>query len=169
MANIELDELKKEAKDLGIDFSANIGVTKLQEKIDAYYKSQETSGVEIEAAVKAKESAEEVKTGEKSAVNGKKPRTIADRISQAKADAYKTTIVTIIDNDQRVNNQTTTCTVNCSNEYFDLGTRIIPLNERVELEQGFINTLREVRIPQHVKDPQTGLSRVVLRPRYTIA
>ena len=176
MANEKLDELKQEAKELGIDFSANIGVNKLQEKIDAHYESQETSGAEIEAAVEAIEEAEEAKIEEakvddkKSVVKGKKgPRTMQDRIADAKANAYKTTIVTVIDNDQRVNNQTTTCTVNCSNEYFDLGTRAIPLNERVELEQGFIDTLREVRIPQHVKDNTTGLSKVVMRPRYTIA
>ena len=30
----ELQELKKEATELGIDFSANIGAKKLQEKID---------------------------------------------------------------------------------------------------------------------------------------
>ena len=49
MATIE--ELKQEATELGIVFNQNIGVDKLQVKIDEWYKSQETSGKEIEAAV----------------------------------------------------------------------------------------------------------------------
>jgi len=169
---MSLQELKVEAKELGIDFSANIGEKKLQAKIDEFYELQETSGAEIEAAVEANEAekANQEETNEKPAVTGKKgKRTLQDRAAQAKKEATATRVVTIIDNDQRVNNQTTTCTINCSNEYFDLGTRITPLNEPVELEQGFINSLREVKIPQHIKDPATGLSRITMRNRYTIS
>ena len=86
-----------------------------------------------------------------------------------KADANKTRVVTIIDNDQRVNGQTTTCTVNCSNMYFDLGTIILPLNTPVEVRQGHLTVLKELEIPQHVKDTRSGLSTVRLVPRYTIS
>ena len=48
-----LQELKQEATELGIEYSANIGAAKLAEKIEAFYTSQETSGEEIQAAVAA--------------------------------------------------------------------------------------------------------------------
>lgn len=158
-----LEELKQEAKDLGITFVPNISATKLAAKIEAFYESQETSDKEIlEAAVKAKEKSEE-----KSAVNGKAGRVEKARI--AEEYARKTRVVTIIDNDQRVNNQTTVATVNCSNMYFDLGTAHIPLNVPVEVRQGHIDSLKGVEIPQHIKDPVSGLHRVNMRPRYTIS
>jgi len=157
-------ELKQEAKELGITFSANIGDDKLKSKIDEYYKSQETSGKEIEVAVKETEAKEQ--SEEKSAVIGNK--TYREFAKELEKEARKTKVVTIIDNDQRVNNQTTSCTVNCSNEYFDLGTMILPLNMAVEVSQGHINSLKEVEIPQHTKDTKTGLSTVVMRPRYSV-
>ena len=160
----KLDELKKEAKDLGINFSANIGEAKLQEKIEAYYQSQETSEKEIQEAIEVNEVKEESEV--KSAVSGKKTK--GQRIQEAKNRAMKTKVVTIIDNDQRVNNQTTTCKVNCTNEYFDLGQLVLPLNMPVEVKQGHLDVLKEVKIPQHIKG-QGGLARVEMRPRYTIS
>ena len=56
-----LEELKQEAKDLGITFVPNISAAKLAAKIEAFYESQETSDKEIlEAAVEAKEKSEKV-------------------------------------------------------------------------------------------------------------
>jgi PIN domain nuclease of toxin-antitoxin system len=158
-----MEDLKQEAKELGINFSANIGEAKLKAKIDEYYESQETSGKEIQEIVEKTEE----KSEEKSAVSGK--RSPYERAKIAEANARKTKIITIIDNDQRVNNQTTTCTVSCGNEFFDLGQMRLPLNMPVEVMQGHINVLKEVKIPQHIKDGKSGLSTVVLRPRYTIS
>lgn len=158
-----LEELKQEAKDLGIKFVPNISAEKLAIKIEEFYESQETSDKEIlEAAVEAKEKSEE-----KSAVSGKHSK--IEKAKIAEEYARKTRIITIIDNDQRVNNQTTVATVNCSNMYFDLGTAHIPLNVPVEVKQGHIDVLKGVEIPQHVKDPVSGLHRVNIRPRYTIS
>jgi len=162
---LNIEELKQEATDLGIKFQANISAEKLQARIDAYYESQETSGKEIQEAVEQKE-AEEKSEG-KSAESGKK--LMASKAAIAKAKAMKTKVVTIIDNDQRVNNQTTTCTVNCSNAYFDLGTVVLPLNLPVEVRIGHLNVLKEVKIPQHVKDQKSGLSTARMVPRYTIS
>ena len=160
MDEITLDELKQEAKDLGIEFSANIGKAKLQDKINAYYAGEETSGKEVlEAASKKAEAVDEPGMS----------ADVSSAIAKVKADANKTRVVTIIDNDQRVNGQTTTCTVNCSNMYFDLNTIILPLNTPVEVRQGHINVLKELQIPQHVKDTKTNLSTVRLVPRYTIS
>lgn len=161
----KLEDLKSEAKDLGIKFSANIGEEKLAQKIEEFYESQETSGKEIQEAVEANEKAEE-KSEEKSAVSGK---SVHSRATIAEATARKTRVITVIDNDQRQNNQTTVAIANCSNMYFDLGTAYIPLNIPVEVKQGHINALKEVRIPLHAKDPKTGLTKVSIRPRYTIS
>ena len=163
----KLDELKQEADDLGIKYMPNIGEEKLQAKIDAYYESQESSGKEIAEAVKANEKSEE-----NTAVADKKVKqkemSAGEAMRRAKERANKTSVITIIDNDQRVNNQTTTCKVGCSNVNFDLGQMVIPLNVPVEVKQGHIDTLKSVKIPMHVKDPRTGLNRVTMRNRYTI-
>jgi hypothetical protein len=160
-----LQELKQEATDLGIEFSANIGAAKLAEKIEGYYKSQETSGEEIQAAVKAKEAEE--KSEEKPAVKGRE-----DRYARAKRSedrARQTRIVTITDNDTRENNQTTVAIANCSNLYFDLGTVYIPLNIPVEIKQGHLDTLLGLEIPLHVKDAKSGLFKTEVRKRYSIS
>lgn len=166
-----LEELRKEADDLGISYGKNLGEVKLKEKIEAFYEAQETSGPALEAIVQEKE---QKKEEEQEQVNEKgervlsaKEQAVVTRLAREKA-ARATKVVTIIDNDQRVNNQTTTCTVNCSNEFFDLGTVVLPLNERIEVAMGHIRTLQQVQIPLHVRDNKTGLSTVRLRPRYTI-
>ena len=163
-----IEELKQEATELGISFNQNIGADKLQAKIDAYYESQETSGNEILAAVEKQEAME--KSEENSAVsdNGKSAD-LAKFVNAAEAAARKTRVVTITDNDQRENNQTTVAVVNCSNLYFDLGTVYIPLNVPVEVRQGHINVLLETEIPLHVKDPKTGLSTLAMRKRYSVS
>jgi|SaaInl85LU_5_DNA_1037374.scaffolds.fasta_scaffold42848_2 hypothetical protein len=157
-----LQEMKQEADELGLTYNKNIGASKLAEKIEAFYEAGETSGPALEAVVAEKE-----KAAPKKADNAQDPK-VAKRIAREKA-ARETKIVTIIDNDQRVNNQTTTCVVNCSNSYFDLGTRILPLNEKIEVSMGHIRTLAEVKIPLHVRDNKSGLSMVKMRPRYSIS
>ena len=164
-----LEELKQEATELGISFNQNIGVEKLQAKIDEFYKSQETSGKGILEAVARQEAMEQ--SEEKSAVkdNVEKTFNTRDFASKSESEARKTRIVTIIDNDQRENNQTTVAVVNCSNLYFDLGTVYIPLNIPVEVRQGHINVLNETEIPLHIKNPKTGLSEYTMRKRYSIS
>ena len=165
MEELDIEVLKAEATDLGITFPQNIGAEKLKLKIDAYYESQETSEKETMAAVEATQKIEE-----KSAENGKSSyvKSIGSIAAEAKAKASATRVVTILDNDQRVNNQTTTCKVNCSNMYFDLGQIILPLNIPVEVKQGHINVLKEVKIPRHVL-VDDNLSAVKMVPRYAIS
>ena len=163
----EIDDLKKEADELGLTYNAQIGATKLQEKINAYYESQETSEKELIAAVKAKEANEQPE--EKAVQTSKVPVQVSNKRAERRKAAEATRVVTIIDNDQRVNNVTTTCTVNCSNMYYDLGTMLLPLNMPVEVKQGHLNVLKELKIPQHVKDAKSGLSQVRMVPRYTLA
>jgi len=152
----KLEELKREATELGLQFSPNIGESKLQEKVDAFYKAQEAGEpkvVAVEKVTKEKVDPEmAIKTANAAAY---------DR-------AVQTKIVTLTDNDQRVNHKTTVATVNCSNMVFDLGTVHIPLNIPVEVKQGHLDVLREITIPFHTMDTRTGLNRVEKRNRYSI-
>ena len=95
--------------------------------------------------------------------------TMAQKAAIMKAKAEEKVVVTLIDNDTRENNQTTVAVVNCSNQYFDLGTVYIPLNVPVEVRRGHLEVLKDTQIPLHTKDPATGLSVTRLRPRYTLS
>jgi len=161
----DIEELKTEAAELGIKHNANIGADKLKEKIEEHYASQETSGAELSKLVAYNEKSEALKSSVGTSTKNSK----TDKIRQRTLDAKKTKIIRIVDNDQRQNNHTTTCTVNCSNEYFDLGTRILPLNEPIEVAQGHIDTLKGVMITHHVKDTKTGLSAAKQRNRYSLS
>lgn len=164
----KLEELKQEATELGLSFPQNIGADKLQAKIDEYYVSQETSGNSILEAVKQQEAMTQTSAVKDNVVVGGGNH-MGEYVKNAEALATKTRIITITDNDQRENNQTTVAVVNCSNEYFDLGTVYLPLNLPVEVRQGHINVLSETEIPLHVKDPKTGLSTLAMRKRYSIS
>lgn len=171
-----LEELKAEATSLGMSFRANIGAETLEKNIEAFYRQREE-------AVTQEMQEEEQARGESGDTEGPKIRTAQEQLDRKytakqefrlfakaqEAEAKKTVIVTIIDNDQRVNNSTTTCVANCSNQYFDLGTAIIPLNEKVEVRKGHVQVLSEVRIPRHAKSTKDPLiSELVLVPRYSI-
>ena len=155
-----LDDLRKEASELGIQYNKSIGLAKLQAKVDDFYEAKETSGPALEVALAKVE-----KSTSSAAVPDDKLKVRLERERNSK----KTRVISVVDNDQRSNNHTTTCTVNCSNEFFDLGTKILPLNEKIEVMQGHLNILKAVKIPLHAKDPKTGLSIVKMRPRYTIS
>lgn len=164
----KIDELKAEAKELGVTFSANIGEAKLQEKIDAV--KGEVEGPEEDGTPEwIKQAAEKVDAEE--AVEESKGWGKAQRrklAAQREADAKKTKIITIIDNDQRENNQTTSAVVTCSNAHFDLGTMVLPLGVEVEVMQGHIDVLTGVKIPQHTKGAN-GNGVTIMRPRYSIS
>lgn len=161
-----INELKKEADELGIKYSPNIGQSTLQQKIDAHYEKNETQSQELQELVATLEKEETI---EPKKIKAKEQPSFRAVAKQLEMEARKLHVISIIDNDQRINNQTTSCTVNCGNEFFDLGTVILPLNEKVEVRQGHTDALKSVKIPQHVKDPNNpSLSRVVMRPRYSI-
>jgi len=169
----KIDELKAEATELGIKFSANIGEAKLQEKLDSYKAKQpdvEEPEAEKEEPTWMEQAASKADTKEEVEVKSGKwgPAQRRKLAAEREAAARKTKIITIIDNDQRENNQTTSAVVSCGNERFDLGSVILPLNMEVEVLQGHIDQLASVKIPQHTKGPD-GNSVLVMRPRYTIA
>ena len=88
--------------------------------------------------------------------------------AESKKRALVMKVVTITDNDQRENNYTETVPVNCGNQYFDLGTRVFPLNKPIEIPQGFINVLSEINIPFHRENTKTGNCTTEMRKRYAV-
>ena len=159
MSNIK--DLKKEADDLGISYHVSTGAVKLQAKIDAHYEQALTPPVEA------------VQESTVSAVRkGPKEWTQADRVALAQSrerEARKTVIVTIVDNDTRVNNQATTVMATCSSLLFDLGKRIIPLNMEVEVTLGHLSNIMERDLVVHLTDPTTGLGVMSTRKRYNVS
>jgi len=158
----KIDELKLEADELGVKYSPNIGEAKLADKIEAHYKSLETGT----PAIKEETPEEEVVNAEAKKKSGVK--TIGELAIEAEKEARKTHIVVITDNDQRENNLTSTVPVTCGNGYFELGTKHIPLNLPVEVEQGFINVLKEIQIPLAVRGID-GSMKTTIRNRYSIS
>lgn len=156
-----LVSLKKEATELGLTFEDDVKATELEKQIDAYYASQETSGAELMETV-AKVEAAKAETPEV------KVKGIGALAKKAEEEARKTRIIKVFDNDSRVNNVTTVAVANCTNQYFDLGTVYIPLNEAVEVMVGHINTLKEVMIPHHSQGAG-GMTKTTMRHRYTIS
>lgn len=150
-----IEELRDEATDLGIEFKKLANKATLQKLIDDKYDDIKKAD---EAAAVAKK--------ETKPTTGKS--TLQDEVAKAKEEANKTRIITIVDNDQRVSNKNSTAVVNCSNQYFDLGTMILPLNKPVEVRQGHINVLKEVRIPLHKDLGDMGLADVTSVKRYNI-
>lgn len=172
---MNIEDLKQEAAALGIKHHPNISADKLAAKIEEFYQAEEAKVEPIETVDDEEDALpeeEEVQVKQPQTKTNKKEAAVAPQKSLAKRleeKARRFRIVTIIDNDNRVNNVTTTCIVNCSNEYFDLGTLVIPLNEKVEVRQGHVDVLRSIRMLQHVRDPKDPtMSMSVLRPRYTI-
>lgn len=159
-----LDDLKAEATELGISFSPNIGAAKLKEKIDAHYDSKETVTKELEETLEA--------TKENSVTkNEKVDPALAMRMlaAEMRKEANKLRSVIIHDNDKNQNHLTTTCTVNCSNQYFDLGTKFFPLNEKIKVRQGHLNVLAECKMQVHTRAGKGDATfQHAMRPRYSI-
>lgn len=154
-----IEELRIEADQLGVVYNKSIGVDKLALKIEEHYEALEKGTPAPTVKV--------TEVTEVKATKGYRP--IGVRAKEAKEAALKTHIVVITDNDQRENNLTQVVSINCSNDYFDLGQVRVPLNTPVELAQGYINVLNEIIIPMHTRDPRTGLGKTVIRNRYSIA
>jgi hypothetical protein len=130
-----LDELKLEADKLGIKYNANIGIEKLQEKINKFNEDDNGAAGSMEL--------KETKTPE---LTG-----LAKTVAKAKEAAFKTRRVTITNLDKRENEHTTTCYLGFENLYFDL-SKIVPLDVPVELEQGLINVAKEVEMTIHIAE-----------------
>lgn len=99
-------------------------------------------------------------------------KSLRDILPKIKADAFKTSVVTITSNDKRDNNITNAVLLNCENQFFAI-SKFVPLNVAVELEQCLIDSAKDVKIMIHVDEiingSRTGNSTVELINKYNIS
>ena len=151
----KLIELKLTADRMGISYNPNIGEAKLQEKINTFLEEEKE---EISKQVEVKGVTENVELSEAS-----KER---NHIAEAEARARETLVVRVLDNDNRVNNRSTTFTVRSTNLYFDLGQLYGPLNKEIEILRGHYETLKEIKFTQHIVEE--GKTITQKRNRYNV-
>lgn len=92
--------------------------------------------------------------------------------AKAKAEAIKKAktlkVVTVICNDPDEASKLSSVYVACENQHLNVA-KFVPLNQKVELEQCIIDTMRESLIPLHQEDPTTGVCITRVVNRYSIS
>jgi len=141
-----IEEARAEADQLGLKYSPNIGLAKLEEKIEKYYETQASDDI-----VKVKETDTNPDEAEKLT----QEQIRAKILLTAKAKAFKTQIVTITSNDKRDNHIATTAYLSMDNQYFGR-SRYVPLDVPVELEQCLIDVAKDIKIMLHVDEVIDG-------------
>lgn len=179
----QLDQLKQEATNLGIDFHPNIGEAKLQAKIDAHYESQAAGDLVQEKP--------EVTEDEANPTNGQDPKPSEEPyltagtkrelskdqkrrnfVLEQKRKAMTKRVVRLTSNDKRDNDVQTTAYLGFENQFFGI-SRLVPLDIPVELEQCLINIAKDTKIILHkdeIKDgKRTGNKVPVLTHKFNIS
>lgn len=147
-----LDELKAEARGLGITFNVNIGAETLHGKIETFYESQSAGDLVKEKDVVDPEVDPEPSNvaydvpGSK-AVLSKEQKT-RNMVAKAKAKAMRKRVVTITSNDKRDNDVTTTTYLGFENQYFGI-SKLVPLDVPLELELCLIDVAKTTFITLH--------------------
>ena len=158
-----LQELKDEGTAIGLDLKSVKSKKEASAKIEAHYESLAAeSSVDIQEDVEIVE--DPIKTTTKTNMN--------EVARKLKIQAMKTKIVTITNNDKRDNHVTTTCYLSCENQFFGK-SKIVPLDEKVELEQCLIDVARGTEVLNHVDEvidgKRTGNKRPKLVKKYVVA
>lgn len=143
-----LEELKAEADVLGIEYSKNIGVAKLNEKVEAYYVSQAAGdSVKVQAEPEVKETPVKGKVDPETAMR--------NAIAEAKAKAFATKVVTVSNNDTRENSVLTADYFGFENQYFGKSL-LVPFNIAVELPQGILDVINSTYVTIHQDEIVNG-------------
>lgn len=150
MSDIQREQLKLQAEELGLEFPANIPTPKLQAMVN------EALGVEVapnpEPAAVDEVEEENVAGTEEDKVqlsaSQNKKITLRQRVAKAKAEAMKTSIVTITNKDNRENDVMTTVHLSFENQYFGI-SKIVPLDVPVELEAALIQIAESTMMTLH--------------------
>ena len=163
-----LEELKAEADVLGVEYSKNIGATKLSEKIEAYYESQAAGDSVKVYAEPAKEEAPVKTSGKALDKEAFKRKHVADM----KAKAMKTRVVTITNNDPAENSVLTADYFSFENQFFGKAV-IVPFNTPVELPQGIIDVIKNTPLTIHSAEykngKHTGNASAKLAKKYSVS
>ena len=156
----DIEEARTEADQLGLKYSPNIGLAKLEEKIEGHYATQAAGDIVTEV----EEETEAVEVAKPAAGKLTQEQAHAKMLLTAKAKAFETRIVTITSNDKRDNHVTTTAYLSMDNQYFGK-SKYVPLDVPVELEKCLIDVAKDIKIMLHVDEivdgKRTGNKRLV--------
>lgn len=160
MAINERQNTIEQANELGLEFPKNISTAKLKAMI------AESQG----PAIKAEEPEQTPVASPKAGLTKHQKR--LKFISERKALALKTRVVTITNKDNRDNNFTTTAPLSFENQHFGVAKNV-PLDIPVELEQALIDIAESTMITQHkdevVGGKRTGNKVAVLAKKYVVS
>lgn len=152
------EELKTEAKELGIDFKVTEGKAKLEAKIEAYYESQAADDSVSEVAEDVKQVEDEAlkkskTTTTKKAPANESPEAAFRRKSKERRDKWNNTTrkVTLMLADKRENDLLTTYPLNNGTV-----SAIADLGIPIELPLSLIELAKKLTYDLGVKDPKTG-------------
>ena len=151
---MNIEDLKLQADKLGISYHPNIGLEKLQEKINSYIKKQEEDKITEMASQKRVNNRIKPKTDPKVS---KRQRIIRN--------ATKRSLVIINSNDPK-DHELTTCVSGVRNSYFG-STKVLPLGKEWWLEQMHIDNLRSIPMTKFIKNNE-GNSKAVLAKKFTV-
>lgn len=161
-------ELLKEAEKLGLEFPKNIPTDKLEVLIENSLETEQGDKLteEEQAAEDAEKAAEEKSKKEETAAHEKlmndvqktenvkgsgelsRKSRIRKKIAESKKKAFKTSVVTLTNKDNRENDVMTTVNLSFENQHFGL-SKIVPLDVPVELEKALIDIAESTRITLH--------------------
>lgn len=142
-----MQELKDEAASLGVEIKGLKSKKDVKKAIDDFYESQAADDL-----VKIKDEDDIIEEDRPNNTT----KTMAQWALELKGRALKTKVVTITSNDQRDNHLTSTVYLSCENQYWGI-SKIVPLNEKVELEQGLIDCAKDVEIMLHIDEIIDGV------------
>lgn len=163
-------ELMAEAEALELTFKKNIKTTTLQAMV-AEAKGEPVPVDEVappSPAMKAdKPKAEIVDDSKKTPLQMQR-----ERIKSARAKAFKTSIVTVTNKDNRENDVMTTAYLSFENQHFGL-SKLVPLDVALELEQGLIDVAESTNITLHkdeiVRGQRTGNKVAVTVKKFSVS
>lgn len=138
-----MEELKEEAKNLGVEFKGNISRSNLEKLIDEAYE-EGLSG----STVEVRKDAEPIQVVINTSSKKSKEERMRNMISDAKANAFRLKKVTLTLNDKRDQDVTTAVYLGCENQFFSKD-RIVPLDIPLELEECLIEVARMTKINIH--------------------
>ena len=135
---VDRKALLAQAEEMGLEFPSNIKTDKL--------KAMVNGDTPEEPVAKAKPAS-------------KRPLTLREKVKAAKDKAFKTSVVTITNKDNRENSIMTTVHLSFENQHFGL-SKIVPLDIPVELEDSLIrlaeNTMMTLHKEEIVNGARTG-------------
>lgn len=150
--NTKLEELKAEAKALGIKFNPKIGEDKLSQKIEDHYNS-----LSAEDSVKSVDNKIDdniiIKPMDKTVET--KEAKFRKQLHETKRKAMAKRVVTLSSNDKRDSEYTTTAYLSMENQYFGV-SKLVPLDIPVELEECLIDVAKTTYITLHKDEVVNG-------------